>query len=129
MKKPVAPKKTSVTIPPAKAEVKKQTIAMPALKPEKVAKPKAPKKETIKANPIEKACEVALSKLKELNIDERLQSEIQWCLGSYQNDKNPEGLYQMAKRALAIFSVELAAKTPGVTAKLVADMEKAIGGN
>ena len=98
-------------------------------KKEKESKAKAPKKTTSKTVSIEKACEVSLAKLKELNIDEGLQSEIQWCLGSYANDKNPAGLYVMAKRALAIFSVELASKSKGVTAKLVSDLEKAIGNN
>jgi hypothetical protein len=98
-------------------------------KAEKEPKSKAPKKVASKTNSIEKACEVALSKLKELNIDEGLQSEIQWCLGSYANDKNPSGLYVMAKRALAVFTVELAGKSKGVTSKLVSDLEKAIGNN
>jgi hypothetical protein len=95
----------------------------------KEPKAKAPKKVTTQSVSIEKACEVALSKLKALNIDEGLQSEIQWCLGSYQHDKNPAGLYVMAKRALAIFSVELASKSKGVTSKMVTDLEKAIGDN
>jgi hypothetical protein len=89
----------------------------------------ASKSTAAKVISIEKACTAALAKLKELNIDESLQSEIQWCLGSYQSDKNPIGLYQMAKRAIAVFTVELANKTKGVTAKLVTDLEKAIGGN
>ena len=95
----------------------------------KETKAKTPKKVAAKSITIDKACEVALSKLKELNIDEGLQSEIQWCLGSYANDNNPAGLYLMAKRALAIFTVELAAKRKGITAKLVSDLEKAIGNN
>ena len=98
-------------------------------KAEKQPKAKAPKKVATKSTSIEKACEVALSKLKALNIDEGLQSEIQWCLGSYANDKNPAGLYIMAKRALAVFTVELASKSKGVTAKLISDLEKAIGDN
>ena len=99
--------------------------ATPAVKVAKVAKPKAAKKEIT----IEQVCETALTKLKELNIDEGLQSEIQWCLGSYGYDKNPAGLYQMAKRALAIFTVEKANKTKGITAKIISDLEKAIGTN
>lgn len=95
----------------------------------KETKAKAPKKVAAKSISIDKVCELALSKLKELNIDEGLQSEIQWCLGSYANDHNPAGLYVMAKRALAIFTVELASKSKGVTTKLVSDLEKTIGNN
>ena len=116
-----AAKKTAAT--ETKTEAKKAAAAKPA----KSATPKAAKKESGVA--IDKACELALKKLRELNIDQGLQSEIEWCLGSYQNDKNPSGLYLMAKRALAVFSVELASKSKGVTAKLVADLEKAIGSN
>lgn len=98
-------------------------------KKSETAKAKTPKKQTAKTMTIEQACELALSKLRDLNIDEGLQSEIQWCLGSYANDNNPAGLYVMAKRALAIFTVELAGKSKGVNAKLVSDLEKAIGNN
>lgn len=111
--------------------MKKSTPAKTAIsatttpKVEKVAKTKAVKKEAS----IETACESALDKLKELNIDAGLQSEIQWCLGSYRHDGNPAGLYVMAKRALAVFTVEKANKTKGITAKLIADLEAAIGSN
>ena len=102
------------------ATVKKPTVAATSTKPKNTAKAKAP---------IEKACEVALEKLKELNIDSGFQSEIEWCLGSYRHDKNPSGLYLMAKRALAIFTVEQANHTKTITDKLISDMEKAIGNN
>ena len=128
MKKPTTPKKTVAATSTPKSEAKKEVAIIP-VKEQKVSNPKAPKKETEKAIAIDKACKTALVKLKELNIDDRLQSEIQWCLGSYEGDKNPLGLFQMAKRAHAIFVVELASKTKGITAKLVSDLEKAIGGN
>jgi hypothetical protein len=107
---------------------KKAIAETPATKATKAAKPKAAK--SVKAETsIEKACDLALDKLKELNIDGGLQSEIQWCLGSYRHDGNPAGLYVMAKRALAAFTVEKANKTKGITAKLISDLEKAIGSN
>jgi hypothetical protein len=110
--------------------MKKTTTPKKAAEPAavKVTKPKAAKSATTES-PIEKACLLALDKLKELNLDAGLQSEIQWCLGSYQHDGNPAGLYNMAKRAVAVFTVEKAAKTKGVTIKLISDIEKAIGSN
>jgi hypothetical protein len=111
MKKSTPAKKNLTTVVPANVE--------------KAAKAKATKKESS----IENACEAALDKLKELNIDAGLQSEIQWCIGSYRHDGNPAGLYIMAKRALAAFTVEKANKTKGITAKLISDLEKAIGSN
>lgn len=68
----------------------------------------------------------SLAKLQELELDFQLQSEINWCLGSFHNDGNPVGLYLMAERALAIFKAELAAKRKGVSAQLVKDIEKAL---
>ena len=114
------------------ATSKKETAAS---KPEKTtkatkeSKPKIVKDNSENPKPIDNACELALVKLRDLNIDENLQGEIAWCLGSYRNDNNASGLYLAAKRALAIFTVELASKTKGVTTKLVSDLEKAIGGN
>lgn len=69
-----------------------------------------------------------MAKLQELELDYQLQSEINWCLGSYRNDGNPVGLYLMAERALAIFKAELAAKRKGIAPGLVKDIEKALKG-
>jgi hypothetical protein len=78
---------------------------------------------------IEKACLDALEKLKALGIDQQLQNDIEWCLGSYRSDNNPIGLYDMAKRALIIFQQEKIKKTKGITSKMLTDLEKAIGSN
>ncbi|CAN5625251.1 hypothetical protein BH10BAC4_BH10BAC4_05030 [soil metagenome] len=95
---------------PVKAEKKKTT----------------PKKAVDPTELIVKACEVSLAKLNALDLDHQLQSEVNWCLSSFQNDQNPIGLYQMAERSLLIFKAELAKKTKGVTAKLITDIEKAL---
>lgn len=97
----------------------------PAKAPKKAAAPK----KTSTAKPyqlIEDVCVASLAKLQELEVDFQLQSEINWCLGSFHNDGNPIGLYLMAERALAIFKAELAAKRKGVSAQLVKDIEKAL---
>lgn len=92
----------------------------------------APKKTSAKAiesktpsQIIEAASESALVKLRELNIDPQLQSEIDWCLASYRSDLNPVGLYEMVERSISVFRAELDKKTKGVTAKFVGDLEKA----
>ncbi len=98
----------------------------PAAKPAKKAA--APKKKGA-ANSyrlIEAACVASLTKLQELELDYQLQSEINWCLGSFRNDGNPIGLYLMAERALAIFKAEHAAKTKGVPAELIKDIQAAL---
>ncbi|MBT1708549.1 hypothetical protein KK062_09950 [Fulvivirgaceae bacterium PWU5] len=75
---------------------------------------------------IEKACVESLKKLQELGIEQQLQSEIEWCLGSYRNDLNPSGLYEVAARTLTIFQAEKSKKTKGVTAKMITDLEGAL---
>lgn len=77
-------------------------------------------------NSIESVSEEALAKLQELGIQEQLQRDLQWCLGSYRADQNPEGLYSNAKKALAVFKDEKEKKTKGVTTKLISDLEKVV---
>lgn len=85
------------------------------------AKPKAPAAERI-----EKVCEDILKKLQTLNIEPALQADIEWCLGSYRNDKNPSGLYIMAERALVVFKFEVSKNPKSVPAKLINDTTKAL---
>lgn len=75
---------------------------------------------------IVKACEQTLEKMKSLGIDAQLQGDLEWCLGSYRYDKNPEGLYEMAVRAIVVLQGEKAKKTKGVTVKWISDLEKAV---
>lgn len=73
-------------------------------------------------NPIVKASETALEKLKVLGIDNQLQADLEWCIGSYKADKNPVGLYEMVRRSVQVFKDNKTTK--GVTAKLISDLEK-----
>lgn len=78
------------------------------------------------AVPIEKVSEDALKTLQSLGLDQQLQSDLEWCLGSYRSDKNPSGLYETLERTLAIFTAEKAKKTKGLTVKQVGDIEKVL---
>jgi len=96
--------------------------------PAKPVKKAAPQK-TSSLSPvqtIEAATETSLTKLRQLNLDPQLQSEIDWCLASYRNDGNPVGLYQMVERSINLFKLEQAKKTKGVTAKFIGELEKAL---
>jgi hypothetical protein len=97
-----------------------------------VAERSAPKKATApkatKPVNIEKVSKDILAKLKATNLAPELQSEIEWCLGSYSYDKNPVGLYQTAQKSVAVFTEAKNNKVKGVTAKLISDIEKAIKG-
>lgn len=76
------------------------------------------------ASDIEKISTATLKKLQELGIDQQLQADMEWCLGSYKYDKNPSGLYEMNQRALRVLKTEKEKKTKGVTAKMITDLEK-----
>jgi hypothetical protein len=104
----------------AKATAKTATKA-----PAKAATPKT-KTSAAVSHDIETASDEALKKLQSLGIDPQLQSELEWCLGSYRHDKNPSGLYEALGRALTIFNAEKAKKTKGITVKLIGDLEKAL---
>lgn len=106
----------------AKASEKKTTTPAKAPAVKKASTTKA----TSEKVSIEQACITALEKLKALNLDDQLQADIQWCLGSYSNDKNPIGLYEMGERALELFKAESAKKTKGITAKFITDLEKVV---
>jgi hypothetical protein len=99
---------------PAKAAPKK--VAAKATKV--TAKPKS--------TDLEKVSKSILSKLKSLDLDHQLQSDIVWCLGSYSHDKNPIGLIETAERAANVLKTELARKAKGITPKFIADIEAAI---
>lgn len=90
----------------------------------KVASPKADGKASSAS--IEQTCEEVRKKLQDLGVDQQLQSDLEWCLGSYRFDKNPSGLYEMAERALNVLNEEKTKKTKGVTAKLISDLEKVL---
>jgi len=96
-------------------------------KPKAEAKAKAPSKPKLSsAELLEQSSEDVLRALQTLGIEQQLQSELEWCLGSYRFDKNPSGLYEVANRALIVLNAEKAKKTKGITAKLVGDLEKAL---
>ncbi len=77
---------------------------------------------------IETASEEALRKLRSLGLEQPLQNDLEWCLGSYRADGNPSGLYLMVERAIDVFRTEQGKKTKGITAKLVNDLQKSLAG-
>lgn len=101
-----------------------KAAAKPSTKSE-TKKPRAPRAKASVKN-IDTVSEEALNKLQQLGIDEQLQRDLAWCLGSYRADQNPAGLYSYAKQALLVFRKEKEKKTKGVTAKLIGDLEKAV---
>lgn len=77
-------------------------------------------------NLIEKAAEEALKKLSALKIEESLQADLEWCLGSYRHDQNPSGLYTMVGRAFTILEAAAQKNKRAVSTKLLNDLSKAL---
>ncbi|MEL6561021.1 MAG: hypothetical protein AAFQ94_22710 [Bacteroidota bacterium] len=75
---------------------------------------------------IEKACINAKEKLESLGIEDKIQAELEYVIGSYGFDKNPVGLYEIggkAYKALESFKTENPRK---VSKKLLTDIEGAL---
>ncbi|MFY0608573.1 MAG: hypothetical protein JXR10_17785 [Cyclobacteriaceae bacterium] len=68
----------------------------------------------------------AKDKLNTLSIEEQLVSEIEWCLGSFANDQNPEGLYQKAEEAVVALDKFKKDNPRKVSKKIIDDLSKAI---
>ena len=77
---------------------------------------------------LKKSCEdalVAFGKLKNEKHSE-IQANLEWCLGSYNNDKNPVGIYKYGAESLETLK-RVKVKQPRKVAKKVIDgLEKAI---
>ncbi|MEQ9423470.1 MAG: hypothetical protein RJQ09_03555 [Cyclobacteriaceae bacterium] len=79
--------------------------------------------------PAEKACEEAKTKLEKLGIEEKIQAELAWVIGSYNYDKNPEGLYEIGNKALTALVDFKSQKPRLVSKKFIADLEKSLSQN
>ncbi len=75
---------------------------------------------------IEKVSLEAKEKLESLGIEERLVSELEWCLGSYASDKNPVGLYEKTEEALKALKGFKETNPRKVSKKLIEDIEKTV---
>ena len=72
------------------------------------------------------ACEAANQVFTKINKEEytELQSNLEYCIGSYDYDKNPEGLYEYGKVALEELKNFKVQNPRKVNKKIIADLEK-----
>ena len=75
---------------------------------------------------IEKITIEAKEKLESLSIEEKLVSEIEWCLGSYASDHNPAGLYKKTEEAFKVLKSYKRSKPRKISKKLLDDIEKTL---
>lgn len=73
-----------------------------------------------------KAAEQAHEKLTKLNLNEALTSELEWCLGSFKNDNNPDGLVEKVKASITELEAFKVDNPRKVSKKLLEDLNKAL---
>jgi hypothetical protein len=73
-------------------------------------------------------CQAALDNLKKLDIAKtsELQAKLEWCIGSYDFDKNPAGLAEFGGQALKELKKIKEKDTKKVTKKMIDGLEGAI---
>lgn len=85
-------------------------------------------KATLKINEkLKLSCEDVLATFEKLNLEEfkDVQSRLQWCIGSYEFDKNPVGLNEYGTIALEQLKAFKKDHPRKVTKKLIEALEKA----
>jgi len=77
---------------------------------------------------LKKRCEEAVVAFQKLNKEEHseIQSNLEWCLGSYNYDKNPKGLFEYSIKSLDTLKKVKSKEPRKVTKKVIDGLEKAI---
>lgn len=77
---------------------------------------------------LKKRCSEAVIAFRKLNKEEfnDLQSKLEWCLGSYEYDKNPEGLFEYGIKSLDTLKKVKSKEPRKVSKKVIEGLEKAI---
>lgn len=72
------------------------------------------------------ACQSAVEVFAKLKQDQYsdIQSKLEYCIGSYDNDKNPSGLYEYGKVALKALEAFKADNPRKVSKKIIEDLSK-----
>ncbi|MCD4790502.1 MAG: hypothetical protein K8R37_10920 [Bacteroidales bacterium] len=77
---------------------------------------------------LQKSCQDALQAFQKLNKEEyaEIQSKLEWCLGSFENDKNPVGLHEFGVKSLKILKDVKVKQPRKVNKKVIDGLEKSI---
>ena len=72
------------------------------------------------------ACEAATVSFTKINDEKysKLQANLEYCIGSYDHDKNPSGLEKYGQEALNTLTAYKAENPRKVTKKVLTDLEK-----
>ena len=77
---------------------------------------------------LKQSCEEAIVAFQKLN-DEKftdIQSRLEWCIGSYEFDKNPAGLHEYGNKSLDTLKTVKAKQPRKVNKKVIDNLEKAL---
>ncbi len=82
----------------------------------------------MKTEKIRSACEAAVQAFARLNKKEytEIKSKLEYCIGSYDYDKNPSGLIEYGQKALDELKAFKARNPRKVNKKIINDLEKSI---
>ncbi|MDR7129169.1 hypothetical protein J2X69_001504 [Algoriphagus sp. 4150] len=80
----------------------------------------------MKVEKLEKMIPEVVQKLSKLKAGEVLAAELDWCLGSFKYDNNPEGIIEKSHAALAVFKEAREKNSKAVSKKLVESLEKVL---
>ena len=77
---------------------------------------------------LKQSCQEAVAAFHKLNDEKytEIQSKLEWCVGSYDYDKNPSGLHEYGTKSLEILKALKTKQPKKVTKKVIDDLEKAI---
>lgn len=125
--------KTTKSAEAKKASPKKGAAASVSSTPKKAAPAKkAPtKKTTAKVDPgtqLEKVCKDAVAKLQKMDDGkyQEVREKLEWCIGSYNYDKNPVGIVEYGRKAADALKEAREENPRKVSKKLVTDLDKAL---
>jgi len=79
---------------------------------------------------LKKSCEEAVVAFQKLQNEEytEIKSKLEWCIGSYEYDKNPAGLHEFGNMSLNLLK-DIKQKQPRkVNKKVIENLEKSIQG-
>lgn len=75
---------------------------------------------------LEKILPEVVEKLAKIESGKELAAELDWCIGSFKYDNNPEGLVEKSQEALTLLKEAREKNSKAVSKKLVESLEKAL---
>lgn len=112
----------------AKTPAKKETATKATASRKAAPKRAVTKKAADPAAELSKQCQLAAGKFNKLEDGKytEIKEKLEWCIGSYNYDKNPAGLTEYGKQALDHLKQAREEKPRKVSQKLIEDLEKAL---